>query len=328
MSETDLSDFAYLVEQIFVCLFESYRSDLLVGLLGTVDTTKGIEHVEAVQAAHYFKKVSEKVFSETRFFGAINRSSFGVSHGANYSMPFKEWAVSKEQLLILRWDTAIKSKSTGYTIPITEFRSQTEDRKSHVQEEWSSPRCLRRNVRLPEISSWKALLQSPSLSEHPPRKDGASSGRALPTRIRSPPKSGKWRHRFLFTRKVYTFQDNDQVGSPINYINTIAMVRWLFNAEPNKPQPWMPHLKGCAHVLQTVYNYHTQTIEVKLQELFAMRSGGLKPRARIVAAMQALGLDNVDGTFGQQKMCDTCAMLSTKALRTLGSACIHIPGIN
>jgi len=102
MSETDLSDFAYLVEQIFVCLFESYRSDLLVGLLGTVDTTKGIEHVEAVQAAHYFKKVSEKVFSETRFFGAINRSSFGVSHGANYSMPFKEWAVSMEQLLFLR----------------------------------------------------------------------------------------------------------------------------------------------------------------------------------------------------------------------------------
>jgi len=155
-------------------------------------------------------------------------------------------------------------------------------------------------------------------------------GRSLAVRIEweHPPKSGKWRHHYLFTRKVYTFQDKDQVGSHINYIKTIAMVRWLFNAEPNKPQPWMPHLKGCAHVLQTVYNYHTQTIEVKLQELFAMRSGGLKPRARIVAAMQALGLDNMDGTFGQQKMCDTCAMLSTKASRTLGSACIQIPGID
>jgi hypothetical protein len=69
MSQTDLPDFAYLVEQVFVCLFESYRSDVLISLDGTINAaslggtlnaTSGIEHIEAVQAAHYFKKVSER----------------------------------------------------------------------------------------------------------------------------------------------------------------------------------------------------------------------------------------------------------------------------
>jgi hypothetical protein len=122
MSETDIVDFAYLVKQIFVCLFESYRSDLLISLGRIVDAPGGIEHAEAVQAAHYFRKVSGKVFSETHFPGAINRSWFGVSQGANYSMPFKEWAVTMDQLLFLRCDTAIKCKKTGSTIPMTVFR--------------------------------------------------------------------------------------------------------------------------------------------------------------------------------------------------------------
>jgi hypothetical protein len=122
MSQTDLTDFGYLVEQVFVCLFESYRSDLLVSLNGTLNVTSGIEHVEAVQAAHYFKKVSEKVCNETHFPGAINRSSFGVSQSANYSMPLKEWTMSMDQVLFLRYDTAIKSKESGYTTPMTVFR--------------------------------------------------------------------------------------------------------------------------------------------------------------------------------------------------------------
>jgi hypothetical protein len=44
--------------------------------------------------------------------------------------------------------------------------------------------------------------------------------------------------------------------------------------------------------------------------------------------MTVLGLENVDGTFGMQKKCDTCAMLSMKALATLGSDCIVILGKN
>jgi hypothetical protein len=143
-----------------------------------------------------------------------------------------------------------------------------------------------------------------------------------------PPKSGKWRHRYLFAHNVCTFENKNQAGSHVNYINTIAMVQWLFDAEPNRPQPWMSRLRGCAYVLQTVYNFHTQTIEVKLQEPFTMQSGRTKTKASIVAAMEALGLDNVDGPFGQQKMCDGCAMLSTKALESLGSQCIQIQGLN
>jgi hypothetical protein len=79
--------------------------------------------------------------------------------------------------------------------------------------------------------------------------------------------------------------DNNEAGSHLNYVKTISMVQWLFNAEPNKPQPWMPRLRGCAYVLQTVYNFHTQTIEVQPQEPFSMRSGGLRQKDNIITDM-------------------------------------------
>lgn len=52
---------------------------------------------------------------------------------------------------------------------------------------------------------------------------------------------------YLFTHNVFTFADKNTVGSHVNYIKTIAMLRWLFNSEFNK-QIWMPRLEGCAYV--------------------------------------------------------------------------------
>lgn len=132
----------------------------------------------------------------------------------------------------------------------------------------------------------------------------------------------------MFAYKTHLFSDRDQMGSFYGYSETIPMIQWLFNAAPNNQQSWMPRLQGCAYVLQTVYNYHTQTIGVKSQEPFAMRSGGLIPRATIVAAMKELGLDNVDGPFQSGKTCDGCTMLSPKIMATLGSKCVQIPGEN
>ncbi|KAF2123394.1 hypothetical protein P153DRAFT_391629 [Dothidotthia symphoricarpi CBS 119687] len=363
MSETDIIDFAYLVEQIFVCLFQSYKSNVLADLGGTAGFADDIEHVEAIQAAFYFRKVSEKVFGETHCPGAINRSSFGVSHGANYSMPFKDWNVTKEQLLFLRHDTFVKCKNTGATIPITVFRRAKSKIAKYNHKNSGSPEaydimCAFQKYQAGRsffsvCHSQKVLDGSMGPRQDEPyqllfevRTDGQArpfawsrlpvigtfqnwdQGRSLAVRIEweYPPKSGEWRYRYLYAHKVYTFEDKHMPGSHVNYIKTIAMVQWLFNAVPNKPQPWMPRLRGYAHVLQTVYNGHTQTIEVKLQKPFTMRSGALKPKASIVAAMNAFGLDNVDGPFRQHQTCDGCAMLSPETIQSLGYTCIQIPG--
>ncbi|KAF2106273.1 hypothetical protein BDV96DRAFT_335219 [Lophiotrema nucula] len=365
MSETDINDFAYLVEQIFVCLFETYRSELLVSLSGTLDVANGIEYAEAVQVASYFKTVSKKVFSETRFPGAVSRSSFGVSYGANYSMPFKEWSATMDQLLFVRYDTAIKSKGTGTTIPITVFRRNSPKIAQYRYVGSGTPGACYEMCVFQKYRAGKHFFSArhtqkitdgtmgsrqdqPYQAVFEVRTDGQAhpcawsrlyaigpfqnwdEARSLGARIEweYPPKSGEWRHRYLFAHKVYTFEDVNQVGSHANYIKTIAMVQWLFNAQPNQPQPWMPRLRGCAYVLQTNYNYHTQTIEVMPQQPFTMRSGSLKTKATIVAAMKALDLDNVDGSFGQQKVCDTCAMLNSKVMNNFGSKCIQVPGKN
>ncbi len=357
MSESDIIDFAYLVEQIFVCLFESYKSSLPVGLNSTIDAVNSIEHVEAIQAAFYFRAVSAKVFRETGFPGAVNRSSFGVSKGANYSMPFKEWAVKMEQLLFLRSDMIIKSRDTGEVMPISVFRrakmktaNYTAKKKQGTPEAYEEMYAFQkyhlgrhffsvRHSQKVTDGTMGPRQDDPYQFVFEVRTDGKphpnawsrlysvgpfknwDEGRSLAVRMewQHPPNSGQWKHRYLYCHKVYTFQNRDQAGSHVNYIKTIAMVRWLFNSVPNEPSPWMPRLRGCAYVLQTDYNYHTQTIKVKQQDLFNMRSGATKPRAEIVNAMKALGLENVDGSFGLQPKCDTCTMLDIRALTvTLG----------
>jgi hypothetical protein len=125
MADQDNIDFAYLVEQIFVCILESYREDVLVdeGRTVVLDSDSAIRHAEATDAALYFRKASAKVFQTTNFPGAINRESFGVSFGANYSSPFKEWSLMSEQRLFLRHDVHVKSRIDGSVMPISIFRS-------------------------------------------------------------------------------------------------------------------------------------------------------------------------------------------------------------
>jgi hypothetical protein len=366
MSETDVIDYAYLVEQIFVCLFETYRSDLHGSLTRTFEISKGIDHVEAVQAADYFKKVSEKVFAETRFPGAINRSSFGVSMGANYSMPFTEWARTKEQLLFLRHDTLVKDRVTGRSIPMSVFRrakpksahylSKSSGKQSNAYDEMYVFQKYRagkhffsvRHSQTVRDGTMGPMQDDPYQLVFEVRTDGQphpnawsrlpnigglinwDQARSLAVRIEweFPAKSGIWKHRYLYAQNVYKFQDQREAGCHANYIKIIAMIQWLFDAPPNNPRPWMPRLKGCAYVLQTVYHYHTQTIEVKNPEPFTMTNGGHKKKVDIVNAMKAVGFDNVDDEPEVKKTCDGCAMLSTKALKSIGSKCVVVEGLD
>jgi hypothetical protein len=245
MSEKDVISFAYPVEQIFVCLFESYRANLLVELDSVVVAASDVEHIEALQAAHYFKQVLEKVFKETNFPGATNRLSFRVSNGANYSMPFKEWAVTMEQLLFLRYDTAIKAKSNGQTIPITVFRRAKLKTANYAPKSSSSnPNAFGKSCAFQRYSMCKCFFTArhtqnvrdgtmgPRQDDHyqlvfEVRTDGQAhpnawsrlydigpyenwaEGRALAARIEweYPSKSGIWRHRYLYFNTLYTFHD-------------------------------------------------------------------------------------------------------------------------
>ena len=113
------------------------------------------------------------------------------------------------------------------------------------------------------------------------------------------------------------------------------MTQWLFNAEPNHPQTWMTRLRGCAYVLQTVYNYHTQTIEIKLPEPFVMADGRHIKPTKVMQHMTNLGLRNVNGPFRSldttRLNCDTCALLRTDRQKTLARGCYQVtlaPGQN
>jgi hypothetical protein len=98
----DLEDLAYLTEQIFVCLLQSYRSLLFATSRDTVnisDTEN--KYVVAMQCAKYFNEISMHVFRQTRWPGATSRMESGVAQGANFNSPLEEWTALEETLFIL-----------------------------------------------------------------------------------------------------------------------------------------------------------------------------------------------------------------------------------
>ncbi|KAI4661757.1 uncharacterized protein J4E78_004547 [Alternaria triticimaculans] len=365
MDDQDNVDFAYLVEQLFVCLLESYREELHIVVDRTVDldNDSAIRHAEAINAALYFRNASTKVFQITGYSGGTSRQSFGVSFGANYSSPFQEWSLMKEQRLFLRHDTLVKSRVNGSVMPISIFRSAKPKIAKYMKKQTGKE--LEHNVFMKMHQGKYFFGVSHRQSEHDGtmgpkqnqpyyivfevRRDGRAhpmawsrlpeigpflnweEGRALAARIEweYPIGSGKFRFRYIQTRKIFTFLDleqHDYRGSNINYYRSIAMTQWLFNAEPVHPQTWMARLRGCAYVLQTVYNYHTQTIEVKLPEPYTMRHGGRIMESELMRDMISAGLQNVNGDFrslgadSKRLNCDTCALMRTERQITISDA--------
>ncbi|KAI4608895.1 hypothetical protein J4E83_008934 [Alternaria metachromatica] len=370
MTDEDNIDFSYLVEQIFVCLLESYRSDLLVDeddpfRLGG---DSPIEHAEAIETALYFRRVSEKVFEKTGWPGAIDREGFGVEFGANYSSPYKEWSLKSEQLLFLRHDILEKSRIDGSVIPISVFRTAKpkvatyrEKQRASAGSEINVFQKFHAGKYFFGVSHVQFVMDGtmgptngqPYYLVFEVRTDGQAhpnawsrlprigafcnwqQGRALAVRMEweYPVGSGNFRFRYMHTRKVFTFKNapTDR-GSNINYVRSIAITQWLFNAAPNNPQPWMEKLRGCAYVLQTVFDYHTQTVQIKLPEPLTMINGGRFSAVEIQRQMTQGGLLNVNGEFesaGRRKNCDTCALLAVNAKDLLakgGCKQLVIPG--
>jgi hypothetical protein len=135
LSETDYKDFCFVAEQIFVCLFHSYREEVLVSGVADVgvDSSKVIAHVDCVRMALRLTAASRQVFQRTGFTGGFNRTGSDVIYGANYTSPLEDWTKFEERTLFVRTDTHEKDRATGRVTPISVFRTAKMKRAHYVQ---------------------------------------------------------------------------------------------------------------------------------------------------------------------------------------------------
>jgi hypothetical protein len=117
-----IKDLAYLLEQIFVCLFGSYRH-LPLSDNCKENKANSAYCLAAIEKARYFSEVAGLVFEQTGWRQILSRPQFEEVEGANYESPLQEWSVSSEHLLLHRTDTRIKDQQTGRSTPMAFFRS-------------------------------------------------------------------------------------------------------------------------------------------------------------------------------------------------------------
>jgi hypothetical protein len=356
LDDTEVRDIAYLTEQLFVCLLQTYRHRVLPAVKEIVRDDAPLRHIEALEAASYFDEVSEKVFRHTGWRGAVKRRSFGVSYGANYSSPLTEWGTYHEKNLYIRTDSLIKIRETNRTVPIAVFRSAKPKKASYTASGQlpvfkttalrlgngkttrmgvsSSKVDREEGVDVPIQDSYfhvvfevikdgsphpEAWSRLPSIGPY----ENWDQGRSLAVRIEweHPPNSGTWRFRYIQAHSITNFMDKGFPGTLKVFAKTIALLGWLFDAKPNHNHSWIPHSLAPAHVLQAFYDMHNQRIEIKRPEKgFEMHSGALKPINEIITAMRApeLGLLNVNGTFGDF----TGSPITTGKKRTRCDMCV------
>jgi hypothetical protein len=80
----------YLTEQIFVCLLQTYRKDV-VPQANETKTDANLDYLKFLQAARYFTDVSKAVVRLTGWQGGVERESFGIQNGTNCSSPLLEY---------------------------------------------------------------------------------------------------------------------------------------------------------------------------------------------------------------------------------------------
>jgi hypothetical protein len=133
LSNAESSGSFFLVEQIFVCLLQTYREILLLNNTAIKDT----DMLGHFQAARYFADVSQEVFRQTGWPGGVisRPAAFGIQYGANCSSPLLEFGSTYESSLFIRTDANIKDGSTGSIVPMAFYRRA--DHKVATRSKWS-----------------------------------------------------------------------------------------------------------------------------------------------------------------------------------------------
>ncbi|UPX18402.1 uncharacterized protein EKO05_0008704 [Ascochyta rabiei] len=295
-----IENFAYLVEQIFVCLFGSYRRFLLSD---KVNKGNASSCLAAMEHANYFSEVARLVFEQTGWRRILSRAQFDGVEGANFESPLQEWTVSPEHLLLIRTDTRIKYQRTGCSTPMAFFRSakakvSNHNNKPHTNGTtqrtwplWSKKKTSggvakkavvfsitddgRDGTKIPltGVPYYLVVEVCKDGSPHPNAWSRLSEvgpfenwdqARSFAVRIewKFPQGSGKWRYRYVHTFWTFRYADTKQPGALQAYAKAIAFLQWLFNAPPNHSYDWIPCLRSDVYVLQVYYDLHKQTISI------------------------------------------------------------------
>jgi hypothetical protein len=321
----------YLTEQIFVCLLDTYRPDIV----NQSDTRPAM--LNFYQPAKYFIDMSREVSKMIGWLGFIRRgpTSCGVQYGANCSSPLVEYASTTEQFLFVRTDVDIKCGKTGSAVPMAFYRRSDQVVTSSPRTTAYSKGIIKDGVRKCVITfefDSSGGTDGKSGAKIPPpgspfefvievRKDGTPHPHAwarLPKIGRfknwdqansfavrfeweSPQGSGKWNFQYLQATQLFRRLDNKVPGSLATYAKGISFLQWLTNSKPNHNHIWIPRLQGAARVVQSELDFMDQAIKFREpKKNISMLSGEKISDNDIKAVMnrQEYGLDRVDGDFG------------------------------
>jgi hypothetical protein len=357
LDDRDTRVLSNVVEQVFICLLETYRGDLLHVGVDSMDASNPL----SVKIAQNYRNIAALVFRETRYPGAVNRSAFGVDHGANFDMPLAVTQRSDDQCLYIRHDTYVKDRDTGASMPMAVFRTAQPKTARYYSGAYKSSKNMIAFRSTYDISIavtiGMSVFQGKDIGpdEGAPyhvvfevRTDGGphphawsripsigpfqnwDQGRSLAVRVEweSSPGSGNLLFRYLQVGHPYKFETKDP-GSSSTYAKTIALIHWLFDATPNHSHAWIPPPQRAANVIQVVYDIHTQSIEIRDPAPIAMVSGDLKDEREIIDAMRNVGLLNMDSSFAtytelparstgnKRSSCDACTMIVSSSTQVL-----------
>jgi hypothetical protein len=346
----------YLTEQLFVCLWQTYKPDL------TSPTTTDSSLLVSSKLANYYTNISDEVFRMTGWHGFIGRglASSGIEYGANCSSPLHEYGVLEHKQLLIRSDENIRDNKTGSFIPMAIYRCAEQ-----VSIPAGSKRvnvfkyCVYKNGEREEVISFRARYGKKGDVHLPPpgsvvnfvievRKDGTTHPHAwarLPAigpftnwdqansfavRIEwdFPVSSGKWQFAYVQSNTNKERTGPQLPGSLKNYAKAIAFLQWLTNDRPNHNYAWIPKTHGAALVVQTEYDFMNQTIRFQdAKNDIVMLSCGRRSNDDIIAQMlrPEYGLTRVAGK-NRGSSCDTCRLLpfSTKAKTFPDRECVPV----
>ncbi|KAH8623770.1 hypothetical protein IG631_21475 [Alternaria alternata] len=301
----------YLTEQLFVCLLQTYKSDLLSPTIAD----SGL--LTFSKLANYYTNISDEVFHITGWHGFIGRglASSGIEYGANCSSPLHEYGVLEHKHLLIRTDDNIRDNKTGSFIPLAIYRCAEQ-----VSIPADSKRvnvfkyCVYKNGEREEVISFRAGYGKKGVAHLPPpgsrfnfvidvRKDGTTHP-----------------HAWARLAAIGPFKNWEQANSfavRIEWELPVSSGKWQFAyLQSNISKERIdPQTQGAALVVQTEYDFMNQTIRFQdANNDIVMLPGGRRLNDDIITQVSRpeYGLTRVAGE-DRGSSCDTCRLLSFSA---------------
>ncbi|KAF7677360.1 hypothetical protein GT037_004219 [Alternaria burnsii] len=264
----------------------------------------------------------------TGWHGFIGRglASSGIEYGANCSSLLHEYGVLEHKHLLIRTGDNITDSKTGLFIPMAVYRCAEQVSIPAESERVNVFKYGKKeHVHLPPPGShFNFVIEV--------RKDGTTHP-----------------HAWARVAAIGSFKNWDQANSfavRIEWEFSVSSRKWQFeyvqsniskeridpqcltNARPNHNHAWIPKTQGAALVVQTEYDFMSQTIRFQdANNDIVMLPGGRRPNDNIIAQMlrSEYGLSRV-ANKNRGFSCETCRLLSfsTKAKTFPNRECVPV----